>query len=141
MINNEPTGQSILPHSTENCFGGLAHLWFFIARATTTAAAPRFAVLEAWAPRMMSSGDFSYPQYRPLRFVHQDYAPFLIRIMPEARPGPLSGFEHQSALYWVAMHIAQFFHSLLLAKYHQVIESDATRCALGMIAALVGVTT
>jgi hypothetical protein len=47
--------------------GGLAHLY-----SATAEAAPRLAIVEAWAPRTMASGDSSYPQFSFSGFVYED---------------------------------------------------------------------
>jgi hypothetical protein len=54
----------------------------------------------------MVSGDFSYVQLAFPRFVDQDGATALFRVIAEAAPWLLLRFEDQSALHWIAMHVA-----------------------------------
>jgi hypothetical protein len=71
----------------------------------------------------MASRDFCHPQFRLLSFVHQHRAVLSVRIVSDAAPRPLFRFEHQAELYWVAVHIMQFFYPLSLAEYDKVIEA------------------
>jgi hypothetical protein len=52
----------------------------------TKRAAPCFVMFEAWAPRTMVSGDFSYVQLGFPRFVYQDGATAFLRVIAEAAP-------------------------------------------------------
>jgi hypothetical protein len=71
----------------------------------------------------MASRDFSHSEFRLLGFVYQHGAGLVKSVVAETAPCPLFRFEHQSALYRVAVHITQFFHPLFLAEHDKVIEA------------------
>ena len=79
----------------------LAHLC-----ATTTLAAPAFAVFEGWEFLLMVSGGFSYMKPGFPWFVYQHPTGFSVGIVTEAAPLPLSWFEDESTLHRVAVDVA-----------------------------------
>lgn len=97
----------------------------------TKRAAPCFVMFEAWAPRTMVSGDFSYVQLGFARFVDQHRAVPAFRVVAEAAPRPLLWFEHESTLDRVAMHVTQLFHALLFGEYHEVVKAVLPDMVLG----------
>ena len=57
---------------------------------------------EAWALQTLALCDFLDAQLGLLRFIYQHQSGFSAHIVSEAAPGPLLGFEYQSALNRVA---------------------------------------
>jgi len=71
----------------------------------------------------MGSGDLSDVKLGFSGFVYQDWAALSIGVVAVAAPWPLMRVEHQSAFYRVAVHITEFFDSLLFCEYHEVVET------------------
>jgi hypothetical protein len=72
---------------------------------------------------LMVSGDFPDVKLGFPLLVHH-YGPwFSAGIVAIAAPRPLSGFQHQSALHRIAMHVAQLLHPPVVAENHEVVET------------------
>jgi hypothetical protein len=49
----------------------------------------------------------------------------------EAAPRPLSWFEDESTLHWIAVHLAEFLDPLLFREYNEVVEARLPDASLG----------
>jgi len=104
--NKEISKTSLAAFMIDDCKVG-GWLTFDFCRRRQEAAAPRFAIFEAWAPRTIVLGDFPYLHFRLLEFIHQHHAPFSLRIVAESAPVPLPRFQRQSALHCFATESKQ----------------------------------
>jgi hypothetical protein len=71
----------------------------------------------------MVSSDFADVQLRFPGFVNQGRAIPAFRVVAKTAPCQLPRFEHESALYRIAMHVTQFFDPLLFGEHHEVVET------------------
>jgi hypothetical protein len=54
--------------------------------------------------------------------IHTNQSHLSPPIVPKTAPSPLLRLQYQAALDWVAMHVAQLFHSLLLRPHIEIIK-------------------
>src|SRR5690242_838864 len=66
---------------------------------------------------------FRHTQYQGPLFIHSHQACLTIGIGAIAAPCPLIRLRNQAALYWIAMHVAQFLHALLLRPRVVVVKA------------------
>ena len=86
--------------------------------------------LQRWGAMLSGSSGFSCvafhrsDSYSRLSPLIDEHRPALsIHVGTKAAPCPLLWFCDQSALHWVAVHVAQLFDALLLVPYVEAVEA------------------
>jgi hypothetical protein len=76
--------------------------------------APLLAVFARGGRRMESRRRWPHAHPHNVTIIHSDQPRLSILVVTKAAPWPLLGLLHQSPLHWIAMHVAQLLHSLVL---------------------------
>jgi hypothetical protein len=80
-----------------------------------------------WVLRSARAAKFlhgtSFDLQQPLLIVHSHQTTLTARVEAEAAPLPLARLEHQSALHWVAVDVAQLFDAFAFAPYVEIVET------------------
>jgi hypothetical protein len=83
--------------------------------------ANEWVLRSAAVPKLLHGTRFDLQ--RPLLIVHSHQTTLTARVGAKAAPLPLAGLDHQSALHWVAVHVAQLFDALPFAINIEVVEA------------------
>ena len=69
--------------------------------------------------------------FRWLLFIYQHWTRLVIGVVSKTAPRPLLRFQHQSARYWVAVDVAEFFQPFRVAPDYEIIKSPLPHVSLG----------
>ena len=69
--------------------------------------------------------------FRGLLFIYQNWTGLVISVVSKTAPRPLLRFQRQSALYWVAVDVAEFFQPFRVAPDYEIIKSSLPHVSFG----------
>ena len=86
---------------------------------------------EDWAGCSINTLWTSDLHFRGLLFIYQNWTGLVISIVSKTAPRPLLRFQHQSARYWVAVDVAEFFQPFRVAPDYEIIKSPLPHVSFG----------
>ena len=86
---------------------------------------------EDWAGRGIHTLWTSDLHFRGLLFIYQNWTGLVIGVVSKTAPRPLLWFQHQSARYWVAVDVAEFFQPFRVDPDYEIIKSPLPHVSFG----------